>query len=74
MSSQKDVNGGLVKCYLNSIKEHFSNFLLERIVNLQDANVRLIEIIDDTNNNRFREIQLFIIVSRTVIGMLLLCY
>ena len=25
---------------MNSIKEHFSNFLLERIVNLQDANVR----------------------------------
>ncbi|CAF1460677.1 unnamed protein product [Adineta steineri] len=38
ISSQKDVNGRLVESYLNSIKEHFSNFLLERIVNLQDAN------------------------------------
>ena len=33
------MNGRLVEGYLNSIKEHFSNFLLERIVNLQDANV-----------------------------------
>ena len=40
ISSQKEVNGHLVESYLNSIKEHFSNFLLERIVNLQDANVR----------------------------------
>ncbi|CAF4634046.1 unnamed protein product, partial [Rotaria sp. Silwood2] len=38
ISSQKEVNGRLVNGYLNSIKEHFSNFLLERIVNLQDAN------------------------------------
>ncbi|CAF0880180.1 unnamed protein product [Adineta ricciae] len=38
ISSQKDVNDRLVESYLNSIKEHFSNFLLERIVNLQDAN------------------------------------
>ncbi|CAF1281668.1 unnamed protein product [Rotaria sordida] len=38
LSSQKEVNGRLVNGYLNSIKEHFSNFLLERIVNLQDAN------------------------------------
>ncbi|CAF4084833.1 unnamed protein product [Rotaria magnacalcarata] len=38
ISSQKQVNGRLVSGYLNSIKEHFSNFLLERIVNLQDAN------------------------------------
>ncbi|CAF3102541.1 unnamed protein product [Rotaria socialis] len=38
ISSQKQVNDRLVSGYLNSIKEHFSNFLLERIVNLQDAN------------------------------------
>ncbi len=39
--SQKHVDGRLVESYLNSIKEHFSNFLLERIVNIQDANVSL---------------------------------
>jgi len=73
ISSQKDVNGQLVEGYLNSIKEHFSNFLLERIVNLQDANV--------TSTFKFtkqtfcfssisRETQHFIIVLPMVIGML----
>jgi hypothetical protein len=41
MSSQKEINLHLIEAFLNSIKEHFSNFLLERIVNLQDANVRI---------------------------------
>ena len=40
ISSQKEVDVKLIEGFLNSIKEHFSNFLLERIVNLQDANVR----------------------------------
>lgn len=40
VSFQKKVNGRAVETFLNSIKEHFSNFLLERIVNIQDANVR----------------------------------
>jgi len=40
MTSKKEVNLHLIEGFLNSIKEHFSNFLLERIVNLQDANVR----------------------------------
>ncbi len=39
--SQKDINIRLIEGFLNSIKENFSNFLLERIVNLQDANVRI---------------------------------
>lgn len=39
--SQNDINFRLIEGFLNSIKENFSNFLLERIVNLQDANVRI---------------------------------
>jgi hypothetical protein len=42
MLGQKEVNLWLIESFLKSIKEHFSTFLLERIVNLQDANVRLI--------------------------------
>ncbi len=42
MSSKKELNLRLIEDFLNSIKESFSNFLLERIVNLQDANVKLI--------------------------------
>ncbi|CAF0943841.1 unnamed protein product, partial [Didymodactylos carnosus] len=38
VSSQKQANVQLVENYLNSFKKHFSNFLLERIVNMQDAN------------------------------------
>ncbi|CAF0844927.1 unnamed protein product, partial [Didymodactylos carnosus] len=38
VSSQKNVNVQLVEDYLNSFKDNFSNFLLERIVNMQDAN------------------------------------
>ncbi|CAF2768137.1 unnamed protein product [Rotaria sp. Silwood2] len=38
ISSQKEVNFRLIEKFLNSIKENFSNFLLERIINLQDAN------------------------------------
>jgi len=78
ISSQKNVNGRLVEGYLNSIKEHFSNFLLERIVNLQDANVRFIFWLKKKLNSFFfvsiREILHFIIVLPMVIGMLLICY
>ncbi len=42
MLGQKEVNLWLIEGFLKSIKEYFSTFLLERIVNLQDANVRLI--------------------------------
>ncbi|CAF0777396.1 unnamed protein product [Adineta steineri] len=38
ISSQKEVNLLLIEGFLNSIKDNFSNFLLERIVNLQDIN------------------------------------
>lgn len=41
ISSQKEVNLRSVEGFLNSIKDNFSIFLLERIVNLQDANVRI---------------------------------
>lgn len=76
MSSQKEVNGRLVQGYLNSIKEHFSNFLLERVVNLQDANVsspRLMIFISE-RSIFIRAIQRCIIVSLMDIGMLLVCY
>ncbi len=73
--SQKDINLRLIEGFLNSIKENFSNFLLERIVNLQDANVR-INFKTNESNTFFviREIQLFIIVLLMVIGLLLICY
>ncbi|CAF1136886.1 unnamed protein product [Rotaria sp. Silwood1] len=38
ISSQKEVNFRLIEKFLNNIKENFSNFLLERIINLQDVN------------------------------------
>ncbi|CAF1141644.1 unnamed protein product, partial [Rotaria sordida] len=38
ISSQKEINIHLIEKFLNNIKENFSNFLLERIINLQDAN------------------------------------
>ncbi|CAF3330091.1 unnamed protein product [Rotaria socialis] len=37
ISSQKEVNFRLIEKFLNSIKENFSTFLFERIINLQDA-------------------------------------
>ncbi len=74
--SQNDINFRLIEGFLNSIKENFSNFLLERIVNLQDANVRINFKINEFNILFFviREIQLFIIVLLMVIGLLLICY
>ena len=41
ISSQKEVNIRLVEGFLNYIKENFSKFLLELVVNLQDTNVRI---------------------------------
>jgi hypothetical protein len=76
VSSQKEVNGHLVDGYLNSIKEHFSNFLLERIVNLQDANVRRIHRSQRIKHGlltRFRAIRRYITVSLMDIGTLSTC-
>ncbi|CAF1614470.1 unnamed protein product, partial [Adineta ricciae] len=38
LCSVKEVNLLLIEAFLNSIKNNFSNFLLEKIVNLQDGN------------------------------------
>lgn len=39
LCAPKELNGRLFEKFLNYIKENFSTFLLERIVNLQDKNV-----------------------------------
>ena len=39
LAAQKDSNPALVEDHLNAFYSHFSNLLLERIVNMADLNV-----------------------------------
>ena len=43
LAAQKDSNPALVEDHLNAFYSHFSNLLLERIVNMADLNVNFLK-------------------------------
>ncbi|UJR14743.1 hypothetical protein I4U23_001734 [Adineta vaga] len=59
LCSVKEVNLLLIEAFLNSIKNNFSNFLLERIVNLQDGNGNT-ALHYSVSNNQWQAVKIFL--------------